>query len=191
MKQSFLFFLSNMVAGGAAGATSLIVVYPLDFARTRLATDIGKQADRQFIGLTDCLSKIYKSDGFIGLYRGFGVTIFGVMFYRAIYFGAYDTALKTFDLPNHIFYKFLLAQFVTCTAGVISYPLDTIRRRMMMQSGRADILYKNSIQCCYKIIKNEGIRGLFKGFLLEFTSKLGFSLMLALYSNIQQFSTLN
>ncbi|CAK63141.1 unnamed protein product (macronuclear) [Paramecium tetraurelia] len=80
-KQPIRFFLSNIAAGGAAGATSLLLVYPLDFARTRLAVDIGKQAERQFTGLTDCLSKMYKSDGFIGLYRGFGVTIFGVVFY--------------------------------------------------------------------------------------------------------------
>ena len=30
--------------GGAAGATSLAIVYPLDFARTRLGADIGKSA---------------------------------------------------------------------------------------------------------------------------------------------------
>jgi solute carrier family 25 (adenine nucleotide translocator) protein 4/5/6/31 len=45
-KERLLFFLGNMASGGAAGATSLIVVYPLDFARTRLAADIGKKADR-------------------------------------------------------------------------------------------------------------------------------------------------
>jgi len=34
--------MGNIASGGAAGATSLIFVYPLDFARTRLAADIGK-----------------------------------------------------------------------------------------------------------------------------------------------------
>ncbi|CAD8200781.1 unnamed protein product [Paramecium octaurelia] len=190
-KQPIRFFISNIAAGSAAGATSLLLVYPLDFARTRLAVDIGKQADRQFTGLTDCLTKIYRLDGFIGLYRGFGVTVFGVMVYRAIYFGAYDTALKMFNHQNHIFYLFLLAQFVACTASILSYPLDTIRRRMMMQSGRVDVLYGNSFDCCFKIIKNEGMRGFFKGFLLEFSSKLGFSLMLAFYSSIQSHTNLN
>jgi solute carrier family 25 (adenine nucleotide translocator) protein 4/5/6/31 len=45
-KEKFMFFLGNMASGGAAGATSLMVVYPLDFARTRLAADIGSKADR-------------------------------------------------------------------------------------------------------------------------------------------------
>ena len=36
------FFIGNLASGGAAGASSLLFVYPLDFARTRLAADIGK-----------------------------------------------------------------------------------------------------------------------------------------------------
>lgn len=37
-----MFFIGNVLSGGAAGATSSMFVYPLDFARTRLAADIGK-----------------------------------------------------------------------------------------------------------------------------------------------------
>ncbi len=66
----WLFFLGNLAAGGAAGASSLLFVYPLDFARTRLGADIGKsKSERQFNGLWDCLVKIYKSDGIGGLYQ--------------------------------------------------------------------------------------------------------------------------
>mmetsp|Transcript_115703 Transcript_115703/g.162613 ORF Transcript_115703/g.162613 Transcript_115703/m.162613 type:complete len:169 (+) Transcript_115703:71-577(+) len=62
------FFLGNLASGGAAGATSLTFVYPLDFARTRLAADIGKAEGREFKGLGDCLIKIFKADGMGGLY---------------------------------------------------------------------------------------------------------------------------
>lgn len=63
------FFIGNLLSGGAAGATSLCVVYPLDFARTRLAADIGKGPEqRQFKGMGDCMLKIYKTDGIKGLY---------------------------------------------------------------------------------------------------------------------------
>lgn len=44
--QKWSFFFGNILSGGAAGATSLMFVYPLDFARTRLAADIGSGADR-------------------------------------------------------------------------------------------------------------------------------------------------
>ena len=68
-KQFWRFFAGNLASGGAAGATSLCFVYPLDFARTRLAADVGKGSTREFKGLADCLIKIAKSDGPIGLYR--------------------------------------------------------------------------------------------------------------------------
>ncbi len=81
-----------MASGGAAGATSLIFVYPLDFGRTRLALDVGKgPAEREFTGLIDCVLKIGKTDGVYGLYRGFGISVVGIIAYRAAYFGMFDT----------------------------------------------------------------------------------------------------
>lgn len=90
-------FAGNLAAGGAAGATSLTFVYPLDFCRTRLAADIGKaRADREFTGLGDCFGKILKADGPRGLYRGFNVSVQGIIIYRAAYFGIYDTVKSEF-----------------------------------------------------------------------------------------------
>lgn len=37
---------------------------------------------------------------------------------------------------THIVISWMIAQTVTAAAGIISYPFDTVRRRMMMQSGR-------------------------------------------------------
>ena len=81
-----------MVSGGAAGASSLMFVYPLDFARTRLAADIGSGKEREFNGLVSCVSKIAKTDGIKGLYQGFVVSVWGIIFYRGVYFGMFDTA---------------------------------------------------------------------------------------------------
>lgn len=75
--QFWRYFAGNLASGGAAGATSLCFVYPLDFARTRLAADVGAGAQRQYKGLGDCLVKVFKSDGLIGLYRGFNVSVQG------------------------------------------------------------------------------------------------------------------
>ena len=90
--QFWRYFLGNLASGGAAGATSLCFVYPLDFARTRLAADVGTGGKREFTGLADCLVKNFKSDGIVGLYRGFGVSVQGIIIYRASYFGFFDTA---------------------------------------------------------------------------------------------------
>jgi len=188
-KEFWKFFFGNLASGGAAGATSLMFVYPLDFARTRLAADVGKGKERQFNGLGDCLGKIYKSDGLGGLYRGFGVSVIGIIVYRAFYFGGYDTAKKVFfkDAANaSILLKFLVAQCVTGLSGLFSYPLDTIRRRLMMQSGRADIMYTGTVDCFNKILKNEGPKAFFKGALSNIIRGAGGSLVLVLYDEFQR-----
>ena len=62
--------------GGLAGAGSLLIVYPLDFARTRLAADVGKgKGDREFTGLIDCIGKVFRRGGMGALYQGFGVSV--------------------------------------------------------------------------------------------------------------------
>ncbi len=82
------YFAMSLLSGGIAGSFSLIFVYPLDFARTRLGADIGKSAnERQFNGLFDCCGKIFRKDGIGGLYQGFGVSVLGIFTYRAFYFG--------------------------------------------------------------------------------------------------------
>ncbi len=94
-----MFFLGNMASGGAAGATSLCVVYPLDFARTRLAADVGSGGEREFNGLIDCLKKSVQNGGIGGVYNGFGISVVGIIAYRALYFGSFDTG-KTILFPD-------------------------------------------------------------------------------------------
>lgn len=191
--QPLMFFLGNMASGGAAGATSLLFVYPLDFARTRLAADVGKGkkgGEREFSGLNDCLAKIYKSDGAIGLYRGFVISVIGIIAYRASYFGMFDTG-KAFMFPDakkaNFFAMWGFAQCVTVSAGIASYPLDTVRRRLMMQSGRtgADIMYTGTIDCFNKILKDEGPKAFFKGSLSNVIRGTGGALVLVFYDKIQ------
>jgi len=188
--QPIRFMVGNLASGGAAGATSLCFVYPLDFARTRLAADVGKGATREFKGLSDCLIRIAKSDGPIGLYRGFFVSVQGIIIYRAAYFGMFDTAKVMFTKGNeklNFFAAWGIAQVVTIGSGILSYPWDTVRRRMMMQSGRKDIMYKNTWDCAVKIMKNEGVRAMFKGAGSNVIRGTGGALVLAIYDEIQKY----
>ncbi|XP_048003608.1 ADP,ATP carrier protein [Leguminivora glycinivorella] len=189
--QFWRWFAGNLASGGAAGATSLCFVYPLDFARTRLAADVGKGAgQREFSGLGNCLSKIFKSDGLVGLYRGFGVSVQGIIIYRASYFGFYDTARGMLPDPKNtpIVISWAIAQVVTTVAGIMSYPFDTVRRRMMMQSGRAkgDILYKNTLHCWATIAKSEGPSAFFKGAFSNVLRGTGGAFVLVLYEEIKK-----
>lgn len=160
-------FSKNIGSGGLAGAMSLCFVYSLDFARTKLANDTKsvKKAGgaREYSGLIDVYKKTLKSDGIVGLYRGFVISCVGIVVYRGCYFGFYDT-LKPMLLGEDggLFLSFCLGYGVTVTSGLISYPIDTIRRRMMMTSGQA-VKYKGAIDCTMQILKHEGFMSMMKG----------------------------
>jgi len=159
-------FAKNIGSGGIAGAMSLCFVYSLDFARTKLANDTksgAKGGEREYNGLVDVYRKTLKSDGIQGLYRGFVISCVGIVVYRGCYFGFYDS-LKPILLGENpgLGASFLLGYGVTVTSGLISYPIDTIRRRMMMTSGQA-VKYKGAIDCTTQILKNEGFMSMMKG----------------------------
>merc|ERR1712226_888801 len=155
--------VKNIIAGGFAGGGSLICVYSLDYARTRLANDMkGKGGKREFTGLIDCYVKTIKSDGITGVYRGFVISFVGIFVYRGLYFGLYDTIMPF--LPNDVnyFVRFCVGYTVTVAAGLASYPIDTIRRRMMMTSG-GGVHYSSSLDCAKQIMQQEGWQSYFKG----------------------------
>jgi len=160
-------FGKNVASGGVAGAMSLCFVYSLDYARTRLANDVKSTkkggGDRKYNGLVDVYKKTMATDGIAGLYRGFVISCVGIVIYRGCYFGFYDTLKPILLGPDAgIALSFLLGYGVTVTSGLISYPVDTIRRRMMMTSGQA-VKYKGAMDCMFQIVRSEGVASLFKG----------------------------
>ncbi|KDR68554.1 hypothetical protein GALMADRAFT_256815 [Galerina marginata CBS 339.88] len=183
-------FAGNIASGGAAGASSSLFVYSLDYARTRLANDAKSSSGgaRQFNGLIDVYKKTYASDGIAGLYRGFVPSVAGAMVYRGLYFGVYDS-LKPVVLVGPLEGSFLasfgLGWIVTIGAGIVSYPLDTIRRRMMMTSGTG-VNYKSMFDAGSQIIRKEGSKSLFKGAGANILRGVASAGVLALYDKMQQ-----
>ncbi|KAI9753689.1 MAG: hypothetical protein M4579_005041 [Chaenotheca gracillima] len=182
--------MGNLASGGAAGATSLAFVYSLDYARTRLANDAknaGKGGSRQFNGLVDVYRKTLASDGIGGLYRGFGPSVLGIVVYRGLYFGMYDSlkpVILVGPLEGNFLASFLLGWTVTTGAGIASYPLDTIRRRMMMTSGEA-VKYKSSMDAGRQIIAKEGVKSLFKGAGANILRGVAGAGVLSIYDQVQ------
>ena len=162
-------FATNIMSGGCAGSLSLVFVQSIDYTRTRLAMDVAKNSDkrtRQFKGIIDCYVKTIKSDGIRGLYRGFVISCTCIFIYRGLYFGLYDS-LKPIVLgvgkDIAWLHTFLLGWAVTIVSGLTAYPIDTVKRRMMMTSGEK-VKYSGSIDCFRHIIKNEGgPKTLFRG----------------------------
>lgn len=187
-----MYFLVNMASGGLAGAGSLCIVYPLDYARTRLASDVGA-GQKTFNGLADCLAKTARGpSGIMGLYNGFGVSVAGIIPYRGVYFGMFDSLAGINPYRKDSGFiglasKFAIAQATAITAGYASYPFDTVRRRLQMQSEKpkAEWLYSGTMDCFFKILKDEGTSAIFKGAGANALRTVGSALVLVLYGEIK------
>jgi len=191
-KQFGMFFLVQMASGALAGVGSLCIVYPLDYARTRLASDVGKE--KVFNGLWDCLSKTASGPkGVLGLYNGFGVSVVGIIPYRGVYFGCFDSFKEMNPYKKDrgimgILSTFAIAQTVAILAGYASYPFDTVRRRLQMQSEKPKEkwIYTGTMNCFSKIVKEEGVTALFKGAGANALRTVGSALVLVLYNEMQK-----
>ena len=131
--------------------------------------------------------------GILGLYNGFGVSVLGIIPYRGVYFGMYGSLAaknpyKHDSSPLALLSKFAIAQTTAITAGYTSYPFDTVRRRLQMQAEKPkeQWLYNGTLDCAVKIVKDEGISAMFKGFGANVLRTLGGALVLVGYDEIKR-----
>lgn len=191
----------SFVSGGMAGGTATTVLYPVEFLRTRLAMDQGRNlATREYSGMRDVLLKTVRSDGARGLYQGYGIALVGSVLYRLLFLGGYDavkTELQHMKDTNRSDYhnqnpmtfaeRFALAQSISITAGTICYPIDSVRRRLMMQAGKPleQRRYRGAINCFRIIWAKEGIRGFYLGIAPNLVRSIGGALMLVAYDGFK------
>ena len=63
---------------------------------------------------------------------------------------------------------------------MLTYPIDTVRRKMIMQTGKKVRDYSNTIECFKKTYHYEGVRGFYKGALINYFRSLGATMCLIL-----------
>ena len=202
--------VSSFVSGGLAGGTATSILYPFEFLRTRLAMDTGNHANktRKYPnGMRDVFRLTLKMNGVTGLYEGYGIALGGVVIYRALHLGGYD-ALKSEFVRIHVksvgddsafdtdeafvvlpFWKrFIAAQIVSLAAGTICYPIDSVRRRLMMQACivKEERQYKGSVDCFRKVYSSEGMRGFYLGIGPNVIRSIGGALLLVAYDEFKE-----
>ncbi|XVF08894.1 hypothetical protein REPUB_Repub07fG0043700 [Reevesia pubescens] len=188
-----MWFAGNVASGSAAGATTSLFLYHLDYARTRLGTDTkgcSMNGQRQFKGLIDVYRKTLSSDGIVGLYRGFGASIMGITLYRGMYFGIYDTMkpiILVGPLEGNFFASFFLGWSITTVSGVCAYPFDTVRRRMMLTSGQS-MKYRSSMHAFCEIVHLEGFTALYRGVTANMLLGVAGAGVLAGYDQLHRFA---
>jgi len=183
------FAMTQIASGSFAGAVTNTIVYPLIYVRTALGADIGKV--KQFNGVADCLVKTVRTNGFVSLYNGIGPSTCGIVVYRGTQFGLQDI-IKAFNPYQKDFTfigvlsKFIVAQIAVAASGVVSYPFDTVQRRLQNEATKPkDQQYYNGMADCFKkILAQEGPKGFFKGVVANLFRGTGAAIVLVMYDEI-------
>jgi solute carrier family 25 (adenine nucleotide translocator) protein 4/5/6/31 len=184
-------FAYGLAAGGAAGAASLVFVYSMDLVRTRLSTDMGKGANRKYNGFIDCYKQTWKEGGVRAIYKGFGISVAGIIPYRAVYFGGYDFIKANLLSEGASFWeKWGYSQVNTIIAQYITYPIDTVRRVQMLagrigKDGTVGRTYRNAVHCFFVLLKERGVSGIYKGALANTYRATGGALCMVFYEQLQ------
>jgi solute carrier family 25 (adenine nucleotide translocator) protein 4/5/6/31 len=186
----------SLASGGLSGAAANTICYPFDFARTRLASDVGA-GKKMFNGIGDCIMKTVKESGITGLYRGWAVTCAGAFVYRGGQLGLFSQIMAMNPYKDDKGPLGLFVTFCAATAGrtvvmPFNYPFDTVRRRLMLESEKpaASRLYSGGVDCFFKVLKTEGFSGMYKGMVPELFRGVGGSVVLVAYNRIKTYFNL-
>eukprot|EP00587_Corethron_hystrix_P008784 CAMPEP_0113325410 /NCGR_PEP_ID=MMETSP0010_2-20120614/17739_1 /TAXON_ID=216773 ORGANISM="Corethron hystrix, Strain 308" /NCGR_SAMPLE_ID=MMETSP0010_2 /ASSEMBLY_ACC=CAM_ASM_000155 /LENGTH=299 /DNA_ID=CAMNT_0000185205 /DNA_START=327 /DNA_END=1226 /DNA_ORIENTATION=- /assembly_acc=CAM_ASM_000155 len=158
-------FLKKFAAGSISGALGSIAGNPFDVLKTRLMTaeDAAKRS------IVSVAKELHTAQGVLGFYRGIDSNIARAMVLNGTMMACYDTSkeivIKLTRLSNSQlatqFLSAIVAGFcITCTVS----PFDMVRTRLMNQPSDTKI-YNNVIDCCAKLVKNEGLSTLWRGFM--------------------------
>lgn len=171
--------LHKFTAGAVAGVSAVTACYPLDLVRTRLTTEL--EGREHYRGITDAFTKIYRSEGVAGFYSGIAPTLLVAVPNFAISYTTYGT-LKEHMIDDDLFYnlrridadsgesKLGFALTVACggasgiLATLVTFPMDTIRRRMQVQNLHVAIENRmTSRQQLQHLVHKEGLKSLYRG----------------------------
>ena len=132
---------NGVFLGSVATAVTLAATYPIDALRTR------NYAGEELAFVRS------------GWYRGYGIAVAAGAVHRAVYvFGS-----KLFEKLD----KRLAPRLAASVARLFSYPAATIRRRLQLDDARK---FRGALDCLVVTCKEEGISGLYGGFMWGWVS---------------------
>src|SRR5689334_21964368 len=109
---------------------SKTTIAPLDRIKILLQ---GHNSHYKDSGVVSGLVKVFKKEGFLGLYKGNGAMMVRVFPYAAVQFVSFDVYKKSlspyFEKGSHSF-KLIAGSAAGINAVVLTYPLDLVRARL-------------------------------------------------------------
>ena len=170
----------QLTAGGLSGATTLTLTYPLDLIRTRLATNNTSIKDGIRPNLMSTIRNTLKGEGIRGFYKGYIISVIEISPYLAVSMGGYNYLKDTFESSTDSssssgMSRLLFGWLSGTTASLVCYPMDTIKRRMMLVGSLDHLPIKNVsaskktsiVTTIRTVLKQTGIRGLYAGGLVN------------------------
>jgi len=190
--------MASMLASASAGVLARFPCHPLDTAKARLQVQGGVMSEeRPYRNLIDVLRRTVRSEGWRGLYRGFGVTATGSAPAMCLYLTSYEMCKDRASRVHPVFGKFHgLAHFgsgivAECISCVLWVPIDVVKERLQVQrNNRVGLTnYRGNIHAIQSIMRHEGLRGIYKGYfatILSFGPFSGF--MFLFYERLKTLS---
>jgi hypothetical protein len=160
-------FHNIFVSSFTSGSLSMLCIYPLETSRTFLSLQTNKTQYKNFMD-------IVKHVPLRKLYGGSMMSVMGFAPWNAISLTSFniykDFVHKHYKIENPTSVKLLCGGFAGLTAISITYPTDLIRRRLQLQHFGCDSVprYSGIIDCARKVLKSEGIIGLYRGLLAAY-----------------------
>eukprot|EP00128_Syssomonas_multiformis_P015467 Colp12_sorted_trinity150504_noHs@25596 len=150
-------FYQQFIAGGIAGVTEILVMYPTDVVKTRQQISTGKSA-----GMISTLVTLIKNDGF-GIYRGILPPIIVEAPKRAIKFAANEQYKNLFKRNGKLDQAGAIASGVCagCTEATVIVPFELVKIRLQDPANKA--LYTSTMDCVRQILKAEGVLAFYNG----------------------------
>jgi hypothetical protein len=98
---------------------------------------------------------------------------------RGLAFGAFSVARNTTIFDGSVTLSFIAAMVISFTSELLTYPFAVLMKRMMYQAGQQTKIFKSPLDCLKFTLEREGLRGLYRGYLVSLLITLNrFLLML-------------
>ncbi|KIW02507.1 uncharacterized protein PV09_06307 [Verruconis gallopava] len=164
---------TNLIAGGGAGMMEALVCHPLDTIKVRMQLSRrAKAPGAKKVGFIGTGLNIVKRETPLGLYKGLGAVLTGIVPKMAIRFTSYEwykqlLADKDGKVSGSSTFVAGLAAGVTEAVLVVT-PMEVIKIRLQAQHhSMADPLdipkYRNAAHALYTVVKEEGVGALYRG----------------------------
>ncbi|KAI3867418.1 hypothetical protein MKW98_017527 [Papaver atlanticum] len=156
-------------AGLFTGVT--VALYPVSVVKTRLQVATKDSVEKSAFSV---VRGLLKSEGVPGLYRGFGTVITGAIPARVIFMTSLETTkAAAFKMIEPFkFSEPTQAAIANGLAGMTSslfsqavfVPIDVVSQKLMVQGYSGHAKYSGGLDVARKLVKADGIRGLYRGF---------------------------